>query len=417
MWTKAWENGGFDDGIPGMAQWLKIVYDHVSQRSIYYGIRASSTSIYATDTFFYDSTTHTFPHLSGTGSLGNVCPADAPSMPGDRHPVGQMTVDTRRNVMWLWGGVCNSVGRSDTYTLSLNANFLTDSWTQRPATHFVQYIAGSGIYDPDDDVVFHFGFDGGPNSHSNWLYCPTDLNPTVGTLTAKQTAAGCTLPDDWNDVPPAGGVVPMAGSFFPGLVYDTVNKKVILCGGYAGGPGPAASETWVYDVPTRTWVNRNPSTHPIFVNSPERVVGTPLAFNSSDGKVYFINGSTPPETWTYTYATNQWTLLCNNCSTPANPLTIAYDKKTNRLIALNYGGVQHIEMWEGTLTGTVATQPSCDQNGDGTVNVLDVQLAVAQVLGTSTCTTVDLDGNGACSVVDLQRIITAALGGSCHIGL
>ena len=68
--------------------------------------------------------------------------------------------------------------------------------------------------------------------------------------------------------------------------------------------------------------------------------------------------------------------------------------------------------WDAPLSGTNA----CDLNSDGLVNVVDVQLAINQVLGISSCTTADIDGNGHCDVVDVQRIINAALGNGCQTG-
>jgi hypothetical protein len=59
---------------------------------------------------------------------------------------------------------------------------------------------------------------------------------------------------------------------------------------------------------------------------------------------------------------------------------------------------------------------SCDVNGDGSTNVVDVQLAVNAALGGAACAFQDIDGNGACNVVDVQRIISSALGNSCHVG-
>ena len=60
--------------------------------------------------------------------------------------------------------------------------------------------------------------------------------------------------------------------------------------------------------------------------------------------------------------------------------------------------------------------PVCDLNGDGVVNVIDVQIAINQALGISPCGTADLQQNGQCTVVDVQRVIVAALGGACVIG-
>ena len=59
---------------------------------------------------------------------------------------------------------------------------------------------------------------------------------------------------------------------------------------------------------------------------------------------------------------------------------------------------------------------TCDLNSNGSVDVVDLQLSINQVLGTMACTNGDLDGNGRCEVADVQRIVTAALGGVCRIG-
>jgi hypothetical protein len=59
---------------------------------------------------------------------------------------------------------------------------------------------------------------------------------------------------------------------------------------------------------------------------------------------------------------------------------------------------------------------SCDLNGDGVVNVVDVQLTIDQVLGIFPCTTADLQHSGQCNVVDVQRVVNAALGGKCVTG-
>ena len=56
---------------------------------------------------------------------------------------------------------------------------------------------------------------------------------------------------------------------------------------------------------------------------------------------------------------------------------------------------------------------SCDLNGDGSLNVLDVQLCVNQALGVKSCTTGDINGDGSCNVLDVQKVVNGALGGTC----
>jgi hypothetical protein len=62
------------------------------------------------------------------------------------------------------------------------------------------------------------------------------------------------------------------------------------------------------------------------------------------------------------------------------------------------------------LTSWSGSAPSpCDVNGDGTINVADVQLEVNMALGINPCT----NPSGVCTVVSVQRVANAALGGTC----
>src|SRR5262245_46517483 len=79
--------------------------------------------------------------------------------------------------------------------------------------------------------------------------------------------------------------------------------------------------------------------------------------------------------------------------------------------------------WAIVPSGTVSSTPppanpasSCDLNGDGGVNSVDVQSAINQTLAVTGCTTADLDANGKCNVVDVQRTVNASLGQPCRVG-
>jgi len=58
---------------------------------------------------------------------------------------------------------------------------------------------------------------------------------------------------------------------------------------------------------------------------------------------------------------------------------------------------------------------NCDLNGDGVVNVVDVQLVTNMMLGTATCTA-NVVGAGVCNSAAITVLINAALGGPsyCH---
>lgn len=81
-----------------------------------------------------------------------------------------------------------------------------------------------------------------------------------------------------------------------------------------------------------------------------------------------------------------------------------------------------VYLWVVTLISlppTLQASPAlnaCDLNADGSVNVVDVQLAINQALGMVQCTNGDLSGDSQCNVVDVQRSINAALGSGCQAG-
>lgn len=58
---------------------------------------------------------------------------------------------------------------------------------------------------------------------------------------------------------------------------------------------------------------------------------------------------------------------------------------------------------------------ACDLNGDGKVDVTDVQLAVNQATGLSSCADADLHLNNTCTVLDVQVIVSAVETGSCLV--
>ena len=61
------------------------------------------------------------------------------------------------------------------------------------------------------------------------------------------------------------------------------------------------------------------------------------------------------------------------------------------------------------------SQNPCDLNDDGTVNYLDVQLAVSMALGQTSCTA-NIDGLDVCDVVVVQRVVDASMSGICVTG-
>jgi hypothetical protein len=74
-------------------------------------------------------------------------------------------------------------------------------------------------------------------------------------------------------------------------------------------------------------------------------------------------------------------------------------------------------LWAASLASfsILAQSNPCDLNGDGVVNVTDVQLAVNMAVGSAPCTA-NIVGAGICNIVVVQRVVNAALGQSCVTG-
>ena len=65
-------------------------------------------------------------------------------------------------------------------------------------------------------------------------------------------------------------------------------------------------------------------------------------------------------------------------------------------------------------TRAQSSSNTCDLNGDGVANVLDVQLAVNMALGMRPCNSF-INGPFVCNVLVVQRVINAANGGACVV--
>lgn len=404
---------------PGWVGWLSMPFDPVSRQTILYATTSDYRGIYSTNVFFYDSASNKFTDVGGTGSKANACPADTATMPGDRHPGWQMAIDTKRNLLWMYGGVnvnCPDNPRQDMYYLTLNPNPSNNTWQRvTPAQIPVANGTAAMVYDPDDDVLFVFGADVGSQTHNHWVYCRTLENPTPGTPTAKQLAAGCARADDWNEIAVSAGVRP-PGVVTPGLVYDTVTKKVYAYGGMDGSLTISYNEMWAYDVPTKTWTKKALSSPGPPVYNGNFVAQPALAYNTATNKLIFhqTHNSGAPADWIYDPVADTWTKLASSGGGPANDAYMAYDGKTNRLITWSQDIPNGVgEVWHGSLSTSSTEANACDLNGDGAVNVLDVQNAVRQALGTASCANADLNGDGACNNTDVQKIVTASIGGAC----
>jgi len=82
---------------------------------------------------------------------------------------------------------------------------------------------------------------------------------------------------------------------------------------------------------------------------------------------------------------------------------------TDKYVLTNEDASYSTGTWELSLGNIESLSPSDDLNGDGLVNLLDVQLAILQALGSSACSSADLNQDGQCNVVDVQMLVNYIL--------
>jgi hypothetical protein len=117
------------------------------------------------------------------------------------------------------------------------------------------------------------------------------------------------------------------------MYYDPIFQKVILFGGYKD-PLPHYNDTWVYNYSNNTWTELYPST------SPSGRYGSKMVYDPINERAILFGGrstSIMDDTWIYYYGNNTWTEL----NTTGSPDTrywhgMAYDSQNQKVIV--FGG-------------------------------------------------------------------------------
>lgn len=338
-------------GWPGYNGYLNLYFDPIAQQTLLYGIVSNSTSIYSSDVFAYRTQTNTWTHLGGNGTRASACPASTATWPGDRHPESMMAIDTRRNVWWMWSGVCFGHNRQDLWYMTLHADPTTNRWTRvEPATLPRTSNSSAMVYDSDNDVLFLFGSDGSAQTQNHWVYCPTWGTAAPGTLTSPQKAAGCSRADDWTMVSVAGGVRP-PGVAYPGLVYDAVTRRVIQYGGQTGG-AIVQNQTWAYDVPARKWTQKalHTTAPPVYNGTSTPTPG--MAYDPATGRIYYrqTHNTGAPQDWVYDPQADTWAIVPATGTGPTAHTYMTFDAATRRLVTFSRNlKTGAPEVWHGVM--------------------------------------------------------------------
>lgn len=146
------------------------------------------------------------------------------------------------------------------------------------------------------------------------------------------------IANTWTDLDPAGDTPSPRDSF--SMVYDQINQKIILFGGWSDETGAHLNDTWAYDPAANTWTNLNPTGDIPAVRGSHTMAYDPddgkiLLFGGVDGNAYFS------DTWAYDALANIWTNLGPTGETPAGRAghRMAYDPTSGTTIL--FGG------WDG----------------------------------------------------------------------
>jgi hypothetical protein len=343
-----WTQQSITDDWPAYTGFTSLHPNPVTGRVIHYGRPQSSASFFSQGFFEYDAESNAWTLLEDTGGTTTTCAGGSSTFPGPRHPQWQMAVDTVGDRFWLFSGVCLGNLKGDLWAMDLT----TGDWTEVD----IATVPGAGlwsamIHDSVANVLFLFGSDQGGQTQCNWVYGPTDLNQTPGTLTAAQIAAGCDTADDWTLVSPVGGVQPASVSS-PGMVYLPGRQEALLYGGASSG-GTYLNALWRYTPSTQTWLQLS-SGPPLYTGSgPGIPCMATLTAGLWAGSLIFhqTHNTGAPRTWLYTPATDTWDVLSSTGDGPSTDAILAEDPSTpNRVIAYANDPGELPEVWHGVLS-------------------------------------------------------------------
>jgi hypothetical protein len=356
----------------------------------------SSSITASTDLYDWFPSTHTFGPVfpGGNGTLSNQSDnflLDNPALtwPADRQQNQQEAYDSSRGAMWLTGGVGQSRFWNDALTSGANQNntcsgcymttwrlnLATKVWTALPSAHHPSTGTtedGFTAVDTDDQIVLQAGYDGSATFRTA-IYCPTDLNPTPGKLTANQTAAGCIRTngaDDWTQtVTMASGSIAMPLYLgYSNIFYVPLQSGLAYTGKfYVFGGGLRNKNIYTYSPLARKWAQVGAGggcPMPVPSSLPETgEVGTTILANGNFFYHYFPlspgDGST--QDWIYNPATDSCSQITTNgtgpsyLDGPAWGTSLAQDPVTGNIVAWSQGG-NHI--WEATLMSGCSVSPA-----------------------------------------------------------
>jgi beta propeller repeat protein len=253
------------------------------------------------DTWVYDLSSNTWQEMNPE--------------PGGDNPLARfghaMAFDTSKNKVLLFGGR-NGSYYNDTWFYDLTSN----SWTlQNPSTKPSERSGSPMVFDPiNNKMVIFGGFDGNYDDET-WIYDTTY--------------------EKW--LQKSSHILPPPRERHS-MTYDSFYKKIVLFGGSHSSSPYRASDTWLFDIESNTWLEKKP-----LVN-PSARYGHSMVYDSSNKITVLFggwDGTYDNETWIYYIFNNTWLKVRQGSTPGADPSaryghSMVYDS-TNNLVIL-FGG-------------------------------------------------------------------------------
>ncbi|MFX1533184.1 MAG: Kelch repeat-containing protein [Promethearchaeota archaeon] len=246
-----------------------MTYDSINQKLVLFGGYGSSG--YLSDTWIYDYSnnqwTQVFPITS----------------PGVRHSHA-MVYDSVNQKVVLFGGHNRQTILSDTWVYDFSSNNWTEMFPQTsPNVRYGHTMA----YNPSNQKVILFGGKSdasyGISNNDLWMY---DYSSNIWTEFST-----ITKPDV---------------RYWYATAYDQTNQKMILFGGltYSSNGTIIYDDSWTYDYVVNEWIQNSPVRHPSarYLHS--------MVYDSVNEKIILFggyNGTAPlGDTWVYDVSDNIW---------------------------------------------------------------------------------------------------------------
>ncbi|MFX1536239.1 MAG: Kelch repeat-containing protein [Promethearchaeota archaeon] len=168
-------------------------------------------------------------------------------------------------------------------------DYSTNTWTElHPTVNPSPRINPSWVYNPDHQSVFLFGgMDSTGRKADTWIFNYSD--------------------NQWIQIFPEAS--PQARDSHS-MVYDPVNQKVILFGGYGASYYRILNDTWAYDYTTNNWTELTPAI------GPSARYGHTMIYDAVNQKGILFGGHSwddenqiwifHNDTWSYDYTSNTW---------------------------------------------------------------------------------------------------------------